>query len=32
MNCHGVEYSYNSIFDDDLVEANFDQPHLALVA
>ncbi|MGB3493464.1 MAG: hypothetical protein WBA57_12090 [Elainellaceae cyanobacterium] len=26
MNCHGVEYSYNSIFDDDLVEANFDQP------
>jgi len=26
MNCHGVEYSYNSIFDDDLVEANFDRP------
>ncbi len=26
MNCHGVEYSYNSIFDDALVEANFDQP------
>ncbi|MBE7384316.1 MAG: cytochrome c3 family protein [Leptolyngbya sp. SIO1E4] len=26
MNCHGVEYSYNSIFDDDLVEANFDHP------
>ena len=26
MNCHGVEYSYNSIFDDDLVEANFNQP------
>ena len=26
MNCHGVEYSYNSIFDDDLVEANFDKP------
>lgn len=26
MNCHGVEYGYNSIFDDDLVEANFDQP------
>jgi len=25
-NCHGVEYSYNSIFDDDLVEANFDAP------
>jgi hypothetical protein len=30
MNCHGMEYSYNSIFDDDLVEANFDAPHLAL--
>ncbi|MEO1094152.1 MAG: hypothetical protein AAFX01_04555 [Cyanobacteria bacterium J06638_28] len=26
MNCHGVEYSYNSIFDDDLVEANFNAP------
>jgi hypothetical protein len=26
MNCHGVEYSYNSIFDDDLVETNFDRP------
>ena len=26
MNCHGVEYSYNSIFDNDLVEANFDRP------
>ncbi|MEL6399838.1 MAG: hypothetical protein AAFR26_12210 [Cyanobacteria bacterium J06626_4] len=26
MNCHGAEYSYNSIFDDDLVEANFDAP------
>ncbi|MBP0000738.1 MAG: cytochrome c3 family protein [Cyanobacteria bacterium SID2] len=26
MNCHGVEYSYNSIFDDALVEANFDKP------
>ena len=26
MNCHGLEYSYNSIFDDDLVEANFDRP------
>ena len=25
MNCHGVEYSYNSIFDDELVEANFDK-------
>jgi hypothetical protein len=31
MNCHGVEYSYNSIFDDDLVQANFDAPpHLSL--
>ncbi|MEL7315951.1 MAG: hypothetical protein AAFN08_13560, partial [Cyanobacteria bacterium J06559_3] len=31
MNCHGVEYSYNSIFDDDLVEANFDKsPSLSL--
>ena len=31
MNCHGVEYSYNSIFDDALVEANFDKPpHLSL--
>jgi hypothetical protein len=26
MNCHGMEYSYNSIFDDELVEANFDRP------
>ncbi|MEM9804356.1 MAG: cytochrome c3 family protein [Cyanobacteria bacterium P01_D01_bin.56] len=26
MNCHGVEYSYNSIFDPELVEANFDRP------
>lgn len=26
MNCHGMEYSYNSIFDDELVEANFDAP------
>jgi hypothetical protein len=26
MNCHGMEYSYNSIFDDDLVEANFNAP------
>jgi hypothetical protein len=26
MNCHGMEYSYNSIFDDDLVAANFDAP------
>ncbi len=26
MNCHGVEYSYNSIFDEALVEANFDRP------
>ena len=26
MNCHGVEHSYNSIFDDELVEANFARP------
>lgn len=26
MNCHGVEYAYNSIFDPKLVEANFDRP------
>ena len=26
MNCHGIEYSYNSIFDTELVEANFDRP------
>ncbi|MBP0018120.1 MAG: cytochrome c3 family protein [Cyanobacteria bacterium SBLK] len=26
MNCHGMEYSYNSIFDDELVKANFDAP------
>lgn len=26
MNCHGVEHSYNSIFDDNLVESNFAQP------
>ena len=26
MNCHGLEYSYNSIFDDELVEANFARP------
>ena len=26
MNCHGIEYSYNSIFDDELVEADFDKP------
>ena len=24
--CHGIEYSYNSIFDPELVEANFDRP------
>ena len=31
MNCHGMEYSYNSIFDDELVEANFDRlPQLHL--
>jgi len=23
MNCHGMEYAYNSIFDNNLVEANF---------
>ncbi|MBE9128652.1 MULTISPECIES: cytochrome c3 family protein [unclassified Coleofasciculus] len=26
MNCHGMEYSYNSIFDDELVEADFSEP------
>lgn len=26
MNCHGMEFSYNSIFDDELVEHNFDRP------
>ena len=26
MHCHSVEYAYNSIFDDDLVEANFARP------
>lgn len=26
MNCHGVEFSFNSIFDDELVEANFARP------
>lgn len=26
MNCHGLEFAYNSIFDDELVEANFDRP------
>ncbi len=26
MNCHGMEYSYNSIFDDELVEENFARP------
>lgn len=26
MNCHGLEHSYNSIFDDDLVESNFARP------
>ena len=26
MNCHGVEYAYNSIFDDELVEENFARP------
>ena len=26
MNCHSMEYSYNSIFDDRLVEENFNRP------
>ncbi|NEO32595.1 MAG: cytochrome c3 family protein [Symploca sp. SIO3C6] len=26
MNCHGLEFSYNSIFDDELVKANFNRP------
>ena len=26
MNCHGIEHAYNSIFDDELVEANFARP------
>lgn len=26
MNCHGMEYSFNSIFDNDLVESNFASP------
>ena len=26
MHCHSVEYAYNSIFDDELVEANFARP------
>ena len=26
LNCHGMEYGYNSIFDDELVEANFARP------
>lgn len=26
MNCHSVEYSYSSVFDDELVEANFTHP------
>ncbi|MGK7931179.1 MAG: multiheme c-type cytochrome [Microcystaceae cyanobacterium] len=26
MNCHGMEYSYNSIFDDELVTENFSHP------
>ena len=26
MNCHGVEHAYNSIFDDEQVEANFVRP------
>lgn len=26
MNCHGMEYSFNSIFDNELVKSNFDRP------
>ncbi|VEP16737.1 Cytochrome c552 [Hyella patelloides LEGE 07179] len=26
LNCHGVEHAYNSIFDDEIVEANFAHP------
>ena len=26
MNCHGMEYGYKSIFDDELVESNFARP------
>ena len=26
MNCHGTEYAYNSIFDNELVESNFAAP------
>ena len=26
LNCHGVEHAYNSIFDDEIVEANFASP------
>ncbi|MEO0378284.1 MAG: hypothetical protein AAF329_27550 [Cyanobacteria bacterium P01_A01_bin.17] len=26
MNCHGMEYAYKSIFDDDLVASNFARP------
>lgn len=26
MNCHGMEFAFNSIFDDDLVESNFARP------
>lgn len=26
MNCHGMEYSHNSIFDDELVTSNFARP------
>ena len=25
MNCHGMEFAYNAIFDDDLVTDNFDR-------
>ncbi len=26
MNCHGMEYSFNSIFDNELVNSNFSEP------
>lgn len=26
MNCHGMEYSFNNIFDDEVVESNFSYP------
>ncbi|MEM1368334.1 MAG: hypothetical protein AAGG02_10010 [Cyanobacteria bacterium P01_H01_bin.15] len=31
LNCHGVEFAYNSIFDDDLIENNFaEEPKLKM--